>query len=109
MAHYLLQVSYTPEAWAAQIKNPQNRNDVMRPIFQKLGGKMIGDQSFLAFGQHDIVGICELPDNVTAAALSVAVAASGAVKSCQTTPLMTWDEGVQVLQKAEGVGYQPPG
>jgi uncharacterized protein with GYD domain len=109
MAHYLLQVSYTPEAWAAQIKNPQNRNEVMRPVFQKLGGKMIGDQSFLAFGQHDIVGICELPDNVSAAALSVAVAASGACKSCQTTPLMTWEEGVKVLQKAESVGYQPPG
>jgi uncharacterized protein with GYD domain len=109
MAHYLIQASYTPETWAAQIKNPQNRNDVMRPVFQKLGGKMVGDQSFLAFGQHDIVGICELPDNVSAGALALAVAASGAVKAFQTTPLMTWDEGVKALQKAEGVGYQPPG
>jgi uncharacterized protein with GYD domain len=107
MALYMIQASYTPEAWAALVKNPQKRDDVTNPVFESMGGKVIAN--YLAFGQHDIVGIVELPDNATAAAISLAVAASGAVKSFQTTPLMTWEEGVQAMQKAGSVGYQPPG
>jgi hypothetical protein len=31
MAHYLVQLAYTPEAWAAQLKNPQSRVEIVRP------------------------------------------------------------------------------
>ena len=31
MPHYLLQVAYTPEAWAMMSKNPQNRLEAVRP------------------------------------------------------------------------------
>ena len=37
MPHYLLQVAYTPEAWATMVKNPQNREDAVRPAVEKLG------------------------------------------------------------------------
>ena len=36
MPHYMLQVAYTPEAWANQIKNPQNRLAAIRPVVEKL-------------------------------------------------------------------------
>ena len=41
MPHYLLQVAYTPEAWANMVKNPQNREDAVSPAVQKLGGAIV--------------------------------------------------------------------
>ena len=107
MAHYLLQVSYTSEAWANQIKNPQNRIEVVRPVFERLGGKI--EATYYAFGECDVVLIAEFPDNIRFAAFSVAASAGGAVKSIKTTPLMTVDEGMEMVRKAAGSGYRPPG
>ncbi len=107
MPYYMLQGSYTSEAWASQIKNPENRVEVVRPIFEGLGGRI--ESAFFAFGQYDIVVIVEFPDNVSAAAISVALAAGGGFKASETTPLMTMEEGLEMLRKAGGTGYRPPG
>ena len=107
MAYYLIQVAYTPEAWAAQIKNPQNRIEAVRPVVERLGGSFEG--VWYAFGEYDIVGICKMPDNVSAAAFSLAATAGGAVKAFKTTPLMTTEEGLEAMKKAGAAGYRPPG
>lgn len=107
MAHYLFQVAYTPQAWAAMVKNPHDRISVLQPVLQKLGGKI--EHAYFAFGDHDIVGVMELPSNVEAAAFSLAATAGGAVKAIKTTPLMTIEEGISAMRKAAGSGYRPPG
>lgn len=107
MPYYLLQAAYTPEAWAAMAKNPQNRIEAVRPVAQRLGGTI--EHAWLAFGEYDIVAICQFPDNASAAAFSIAASAGGAVKAIQTTPLMTAEEGVEAMRKAGGAGYRPPG
>ncbi len=43
MPQYLLQAAYTPEAWAAMVKSPQNRLEAVRPVIEKLGGKIDGN------------------------------------------------------------------
>src|SRR5579864_9030944 len=91
MAQYLIQVAYTPEAWAAMIKKPQNRLDAVAPVAKKLGGKF--EQAWMAFGEYDIIGIVEMPDNTDAAAFSIAVAAGGACKAVRTTPLISIEDG----------------
>jgi uncharacterized protein with GYD domain len=55
------------------------------------------------------VGIVETPDNVSMAAMALAVAAGGAGKAIKTTPLMTIEEGIEAMRKASGTGYRPPG
>ena len=70
MAKYLILGSYTSTAWAAQVKNPQNRMEVVKPAIERLGGTF--DSAYMAFGDHDIVGIVDMPDNVTAAATTTA-------------------------------------
>ena len=40
MAHYLITGSYTSEAWAAQIKDPQNRLKLVKPLFESQGGSI---------------------------------------------------------------------
>lgn len=106
MPYYLLQATYASESWAALIKNPQNRQEVVRPTIERLGGRLVA--SYFAFGESDIYTIVELPDNVTAAACSIAVSASGAAKAIKTTPLLTHEEAVAFMTKAADVGYQPP-
>jgi uncharacterized protein with GYD domain len=106
MAHYLLEVAYTPEAWAAQIKSPQNRIEIVGKVLERLGGRF--EQTYFAFGDYDIIAFMELPDNVSAAAFSLAVHAGGAVSGCRTTPLMTVEEGIAAIRKAGELGYQPP-
>jgi uncharacterized protein with GYD domain len=106
MSYYMLQVAYKPETWATLIKNPQNRVDAVRPAVQKLGGTIEG--GWFAFGQYDVIVILQLPDNVSAAALSMAISAGGASTAVLTTPLMTVDEWIEAMQKAGGVGYHPP-
>ena len=106
MPQFLFQGSYTSEAWAAQVKNPQNRIDVVRPAFEALGGSL--DHAWLSFGDDDIVGIATFPDNVSAAAISIAVAAGGAIQ-LKTTPLLSMEEGLEATKKAGQVEYRPPG
>lgn len=107
MAYYLLQAAYTPDSWAAMIKNPQNRAEAVGPMIEKLGGSIKG--FWLAFGEYDVIAIVEMPDNASAAAFSVAASAGRGVKAVKTTPLMTVEEGIDAMKKAGDIAYQPPG
>jgi len=106
MPHYMVQAAYTPESWAAQVKNPQDRAEALRPIIERLGGKLLS--MYLAFGEYDVVGLAEMPDNVSSAAFSMAASASGGVRAMKTTPLMTLQEAVEAMRKAGQAGYRPP-
>jgi len=106
MLTFLVQVSYTSNAWNALIRDPQNRLDIMRPIVANLGGKV--ESAFLAFGDYDVVAILQMPDNVSAAALSMAMMAGGGVKNVKTVALMTWNEGVEAMRMAKNAAYRPP-
>jgi uncharacterized protein with GYD domain len=108
MALYMYQFAYTPESWAAQIKNPQNRiEQVGRAATEAAGGKFVG--GWLCMGEFDAVLIADVPDIESMAAIALAVTAGGALKSGKTTPLMTGDQGVTALKKAATVGqtYRP--
>ena len=107
MPHYLVQGTYASEGWANLVKNPEDRFEAMRPVIERLGGKLVG--AWFAFGEHDVVLICDMPDNASAAAVSMAAAAGGAVKAVKTTPLMTVAEAIEALKLAANAGYRPPG
>ena len=106
MAHYLIQLTYTPEAWASLVKNPQDRTQVLKPVLDKLGGRFVS--VYFSFGEYDLVGVIEMPGNVDSAAFAMAVAAGGACKAFRTTPLLTTSEGLDAMKKAAGIGYAPP-
>jgi len=104
MPFFLHQVSYTPEAIARLIANPQDRLEAVRGPIEKLGGKI--KDSYFAFGEHDVVVITEMPDNVSAAAIALAFAGGGAVRAGKTTPLMTAAEAMDAMRKAATCGYK---
>lgn len=105
MPSYLLQVSYSAEAWDAMIKHPQDRFDAVRKPVEKLGGTVTA--GWVSFGDYDVVGILEMPDNVSAAAFAMACSAGGACKAVKTTPLLTIAEATAAMQKAGTSGYKP--
>jgi uncharacterized protein with GYD domain len=105
MPSYLLQASYTTEALAALVKNPQNRTEVIRKSIESLGGKLVG--LWLSFGDQDVVLVIDMPDSVSAAAMALAAAAGGSLRNTKTTALLTVDEGMAALKKAAATGYTP--
>ena len=107
MPFYLTRFSYTPETWARLIKKPEDRRVAAQHYVESVGGKMHG--FWYAFGDHDAYILWEAPDNVSMAAVAVAISAGGALSSFQTTPLLTVEETLAALEKARSVKYKPPG
>lgn len=106
MPHYLLQLSYTSEAWAGLVASPRNRIKDVEPVIKKAGMKLV--YSALSFGKHDIVVIVDAPDNVSVAGLAMDFAAGGSVKNIRTTPLISWEDGVKAMRKAgKQISYTP--
>jgi uncharacterized protein with GYD domain len=105
MPKYLIQVGYTPEGWARLAKNPQNRLEAVRPAVERAGGKI--ESAYFSFGDHDIVVIADMPDNVSAAGVSIAFAAGGVCRSVKTTPLLAPEEGVEAMRRAGQSSYRP--
>jgi uncharacterized protein with GYD domain len=102
-----MRFSYTPDAWSRLIKKPEDRRDVARAVVEKLGGRLQG--FWYGFGEHDGFVLIDAPDNVAAAAFSVGIAAGGSLRSAETTPLLTVEEMVEALEKAQGLPYRSPG
>lgn len=100
MATFLIQVSYKPEAWAAQIDSQANVLDRATPSAVRLGGRIIG--LWYALGEYDLVGIVEFPTQEAAAAWSVLITSGGAVAKWATTALLTVEEGISALTLAHG-------
>jgi uncharacterized protein with GYD domain len=62
----------------------------------------------MSFGESDVIGVAQMPDNISAAAFAMAISAGGACRSVKTTPLMTMEEGQAAMKKAAGSKYRPP-
>ncbi|MBA2627365.1 MAG: GYD domain-containing protein [Gemmatimonadales bacterium] len=107
MPMYLTRFSYTPEAWARMMNKPEDRRAAARRYIEGVGGRLHG--FWYAFGDHDGYNLWEAPENVSMAAVVIAIGAGGALKACETTVLLTVEETLAALQKASTVAYRPPG
>jgi uncharacterized protein with GYD domain len=61
------------------------------------------------FGTYDGYNLWEAPDNVSMAAVVLAISGGGALSAIETTVLLTVDETLEALRKAAHVGYRAPG
>lgn len=105
MAKYMIAASYTQDGVKGLLKEGgTGRRDAVEKLLDGMGGRLEG--FYYAFGDVDVVVIADMPDNVSAAAVSLAVAASGAVTS-RTVVLLTPEEIDESAEKT--VDYRPPG
>ena len=108
MPFYLWTGNYTREAMQAMVKRPQDREAVARKSIESAGGKL--HHAFIALGASDVVIIAEFPDDKSAAAVTLALGAAGAVANASTTKLLTFAEFAEAQKKAGKIAatYKPP-
>ena len=105
MPKYLVKASYTQEGTKGLLNDGgTKRRAAVEQMMSQIGGKV--EAFYYAFGDADAVLIIDAPDNASAAALSMAVNASGAV-SLKTIPLLTAEEVDQAAKKK--INYRAPG
>jgi uncharacterized protein with GYD domain len=107
MALYMIRFSYTPETWAALVKSPENREEKVRAMLQESGATL--EHIWYCFGDDDGFALISAPDNITAAAISLAITSTGAFSSFKTSVLLTQEETLEALEKAGTVTYAAPG
>jgi uncharacterized protein with GYD domain len=107
MTLYLTQFSYTPETWARLVENPEDRRKAAQLYIESVGGALHG--FWYAFGRHDGYTLWEAPDNVSMAAVALAITSGGALSSFETTVLLTIEETLDALGMVDQIKYRPPG
>jgi uncharacterized protein with GYD domain len=107
MPQYLTRFSYTPQTWSKMIKNPEDRRKAAQSYVESVGGKLLG--FWYAFGSHDGITLWEAPDNVSMAAVALAITGGGALSAFDTTVLISVEETLDALRRAEGISYKAPG
>ena len=104
MPKYLIEASYTLEGARGLMKSGGTaRREAVRQAVESVGGRF--EVQYFALSEHDAFVIADLPDHVSAAAISLAVTATGAART-KTTALLTPEEIDQAVKKT--VKYEPP-
>ena len=96
-----------PETWARLSKNPEDRREAARKYIESVGGKLHG--FWYAFGTYDGYNLWEAPDNVSMAAVAIAIGGGGAISKIETIVLLTVEDTLEALRRAQGIGYKKPG
>lgn len=105
MPKYMVQAKLTTEGLKGTLEEGgKKRKAAITKAIESLGGKL--ETYYYAFGEYDVVGIADMPDNVSAAAFAMIVTMSGGA-ACATTVLLTPEEVDQVSKKT--VAYRKPG
>jgi uncharacterized protein with GYD domain len=125
LRYYLVQFSYTSEAWADLLRDDTKRDRIaaVKPIVEGLGGcfpeivfpceypPVVQEGKWASFGDHDVVALIAFPSDRAAAAFAMTISQGHGVKSFKTTPLLSWDEARAAMGDAAGqiATYRPPG
>ncbi len=105
MAKFLIEANYVGDGVKGLLKEGgTSRSAAVDKLLSSVGGKV--DSFYYAFGKRDAYVIVDMPDNATAAAVALTIAATGAV-NIRTTVLMTPAELDQAAKKSPA--YRAPG
>lgn len=105
MPKYMVQASYVGDGLKGLLKEGgSKRRETVSKVIEAMGGKL--ESFYYAFGDYDVVGFADMPNNVSSAAFSLMLNASGVI-SAKTTVLLTAEEIDQATKKA--VEFRPPG
>ena len=105
MPKYLVQANYVGEGLKGLLKEGgSSRRAAVEKLLGSVGARV--EAFYYAFGDTDLFVIADVPDNVTAAALSLIVNAAGAA-TARITVLLTAEEIDAATKKTPS--YRPPG
>jgi len=105
MAKYMIKVSYSVEGAQGLIEEGgSSRKAMVAKMLEGMGGSL--ESFYFSFGEDDAYVIVDVPDSVTAVAVSLAVNSAGGA-GLATIPLITAEEMDEACRKT--VSYRPPG
>jgi uncharacterized protein with GYD domain len=105
MAKYMIKVSYSVEGAQGLIEEGgSSRKAMVAKMLEDMGGSL--ESFYFSFGEDDAYVIVDVPDTVTAVALSLGVNAAGGA-GLATIPLITAEEMDEASKKS--VSYRAPG
>jgi uncharacterized protein with GYD domain len=108
MAHFAFRWQFNTASVQALVAKPQDRTGPAKTLIESFGGKV--ESYYFSFGEYDGLGICEFPDNTSAAACSMKAASTGAFSRFETIALLTAKEAEAAMKKAHDTttAYKPP-
>jgi len=108
MPRFITFFSYTAASTKSMIERPSDRSAAGKALVESLGGTQ--EAFYWMQGKHDGFLISSVPDGVSAAALSAAVGATGAIEGVQTHQIFDQDEQASIITQAGTAlkAYKPP-
>jgi uncharacterized protein with GYD domain len=106
MTLYMVQFAYTPEAWTAFTKHPEDRTAAVRGLAEKAGCRF--ETLYYSFGEYDGFVIVEAPDEATVTSFVLAALRPGHLRTIKTTVLMRSATVAEAMKKAGGLTYAGP-
>ena len=106
MPLYMTQFAYTPEAWKALVKKPEDRGKVFGELIKKMGGRLIS--MYYCMGEYDGLVIYEAPDETTAVATILSAIAPGHLRETKTTVVLSVENAMVAMHKAKAEAYPGP-
>ena len=107
MAKFLVEATYSDEGLVGlRADGAAKRLRDVKAAAKSVGAKV--EACYFSFGDSDVILLVDAPDNIAAAAISVAATSSGTV-SLRTTPLLTIEEMDKALTTVGTVKYRPAG
>ncbi len=105
MPKYLFKGSYSPESLAGVLKEGgTGRRKAVEKMLAGVGGKL--EAFYYAFGETDVWAIVDVPDDTTAAALSMTISSAGGA-GIETVKLLTPEQIDEAAERP--IDYRPPG
>ncbi len=103
---FISELTLSPEAVDGLIKDPQDRGEAVRPLFESLGGNLV--DYYFSVGNGTVFVIYDLPDAEALQAVSLRVIAGGVATNFTTHRIITSAEAVAGIKKAGDISYSPP-
>lgn len=105
MPKFMVQASYTSDGTKGLLKDGgTGRRAAVEKLAGSLGGQL--ESMYYAFGEQDVFIILDFPDQISMAAVALAVKSSGMIDS-RVTVLLTPEDIDRASQKS--VEFRPPG
>jgi uncharacterized protein with GYD domain len=107
MPRYMIEFSYTADAWAALVRTPADRSVGIDKLARAYGGQLV--EAYYSFSDVDGVVLFDVPDHAAASGVALTALAQGHIKSYKMIPLLTTAETVQIMQASGAINYAAPG
>ena len=106
MALYMVQFAYTPEAWTAFSKHPEDRTKAVQELAQNSGCRF--EALYYSLGEYDGFVLLDAPDETTVTSLVLAAMAPGHLRATKTTVLMRPGAIVDAMNKGGRLADKGP-